>query len=161
MKKWNEILPTAAFALLFPAIPAVAHQAEDQAEGPALLHVEQHEEHGAYLVDQEGMALYLFEADVRGGEGSDPKSNCHDDCATAWPPLLTEGEPQVHDGPKAELLGTIQREDDGTQVTYNGWPLYYFSADMEPGHARGHDIETHGAEWYLVTPEGQKAGEEH
>jgi hypothetical protein len=48
-----------------------------------------------------------------------------------------------------------------TQVTYNGWPLYYFASDVEPGHTRGHDIEGYGTEWYLVTPEGEKAGEEH
>lgn len=156
----NRIFTAAACALPLLATPVAAHQAEDQTEGPALLHVQQHEEHGSYLVDQEGMALYLFEADAQGGEGSEPQSNCYDDCATAWPPLITEGEPQVHDELDAELLGTIERENGEMQVTYNGWPLYHYSADADPGHTRGHHIETHGGEWYLVTPEGEEAGEE-
>jgi predicted lipoprotein with Yx(FWY)xxD motif len=157
----NRILTAAALAFPMLAMPVAAHQPEDQPEGSVALHVEQHEKHGNYLVDQAGMALYLFEADQQGGEGSEPRSNCHEDCATAWPPLVTDGEPQVHDELDAELLGTIKRDGGETQVTYNGWPLYYYSADAAPGHTRGHHIESHGGEWYLVTPEGGEAGEEH
>ncbi|HEX2256607.1 MAG TPA: hypothetical protein VHG92_07890 [Afifellaceae bacterium] len=157
-----SVLPAAACALMLASVPAAAHEEPGQsAEGPAALHAAEHEEHGSYIVDQKGMALYLFEADNRGGEGSQAESACRDDCATAWPPFLTEGDPQAHDELKGELLGTIERDEGATQVTYNGWPLYRFAADAEPGHTRGHDIETHGAEWYLVTPEGEKAGEEH
>lgn len=160
MKPCTSLLPTTVCALAILTLPAAAHQDEDQPEG-AVLHAQEHEEHGSYLVDQDEMSVYLFEADVQGAEGSGAQSNCHDDCATAWPPLVSKGEPKVHDDLNPELLGTIQREDGETQVTYNGWPLYYFTSDAEPGHTRGHDIETHGAEWYLVTPDGEKAGEEH
>lgn len=45
-------------------------------------------------------------------------------------------------------------------VPYNGWPLYYFVEDAAPGDTRGHLIEEFGGEWYLVTPEGEKAGHE-
>lgn len=161
MKSWIRLLPTTVYALALIALPATAHEETDQPEGTAVLHVGEHEEHGSYLVDQEEMALYLFEADIQGGNGSEPQSNCHNDCAIAWPPLRSAGEPQVHDDLNPELLGTIPRENGETQVTYNGWPLYYFASDMDPGHTRGHDIETHGAEWYLVSPEGEKAGDEH
>lgn len=161
MNIWTPVVPIIACALALSAKPAPAHQPEDQPKGATVLHVEQHVEHGEYLVDQEGMSLYLFEGDVQGSEGSEPQSNCHEDCATAWPPLISEGEPQAHDELDPELIGTIEREHGEVQVTYNGWPLYYYSADHSPGHTRGHDIETHGAEWYLVTPEGEKAGEEH
>ncbi len=30
-----------------------------------------------------------------------------------------------------------------------------------PGHTRGQEIKSHGGEWYLITPDGEKAGEEH
>jgi predicted lipoprotein with Yx(FWY)xxD motif len=151
----------AASALALSALPAAGHKPGEEAEGPASLHVRQIEDVGDVLVDDEGISLYLFEADTQGKDGSEPQSACHEKCAEAWPPLLTEGEPEAHDEFDAELLGTIEREDGETQVTYAGWPLYYYAADQSPGHARGHDIEDHGAEWYLVTPEGEKAGEEH
>ena len=151
---------TAACALALSATPVSAHELKEQPHGAAALHVSQDEEHGAYLVDQEGMSLYLFEADVQGSDGSEPESRCHDRCETAWPPLLSEGKPEAHDELHPDMLGTIEREDGERQLTYNGWPLYYFSADMGPGQTRGHDIELNGGEWYLVTPEGEGVGEE-
>src|SRR4051794_6719527 len=42
---------------------------------------------GTILVDSKGMTLYLFEKDKNG------KSACDGACATAWPPLLTDGGP--------------------------------------------------------------------
>jgi predicted lipoprotein with Yx(FWY)xxD motif len=41
------------------------------------------------------------------------------------------------------------------QVTYNGWPLYYFAPDEQPGDTKGHEVDGFGAEWYVVTPEGE------
>lgn len=151
----------AACALMLASAPSVAHEAADQPSGAASLHVAQDDEIGQYLVDQEGMSLYLFEADTRGTADAAAESTCHEDCARAWPPLLTEGDPDVHDELSPEMLGTITREHGDTQVTYDGWPLYYYAADYSAGHHRGHDIEGFGAEWYLVSPEGGKAGEEH
>lgn len=156
MKACTRLLPATVCALALLVPPTAAHQGEKQPEGAAL-HVQEHEEHGKYLVDRQGMALYLFGADAQG----EAKSNCHEDCATAWPPLVSESEPKAHENLNSELLGTIRREGGDTQITYNGWPLYYFASDAEPGHTRGHDIHSHGAEWYLVTPEGGKAGEGH
>lgn len=161
MKSRIRLLLAVAFAVTLTALPAAGHEQDEQPAGSAILHIQEHEDHGSYLVDQEQMALYLFEADMQRSEEAEAQSNCHDDCATAWPPLVTEGEPQAHDDLNPELLGTITREDGETQVTFNGRPLYYFSADAEPGHTRGHDIETHGAEWYLMSPDGEKAGEGH
>jgi predicted lipoprotein with Yx(FWY)xxD motif len=45
------------------------------------------------------------------------------------------------------------------QVTYGGWPLYYFVQDQGPGEATGQDKHGFGGEWYLVTPAGEKAQE--
>lgn len=111
---------------------------------------------GPYLVDANGRSLYLFLADTTGGRAT---STCYDACAEAWPPLLAEGGPGVA-GPGVQdtLLGTMQRRDGTTQVTYNAWPLYYFAQDTRPGDTRGRDVEGFGAEWYLVTPQGEPAG---
>ncbi|MDN5863847.1 MAG: hypothetical protein L0I62_01315 [Gammaproteobacteria bacterium] len=105
--------------------------------------------YGSYLVDAAGISLYLFKADSRGG-----KSTCYDRCAEVWPPLLSDGEPEAGGQAKAGLLGTIERRNGSTQVTYNGWPLYYYAPDDEAGDTKGQDVHGFGAEWYLVTPAG-------
>ena len=137
-----------AFGLLSIAAPGpgAVHAAE-----AAKVAVSQKEPVGDYLTDAEGKSLYLFEAD------SENTSTCYDDCVAAWPPLLTEGAPTGDDKVDASMLSTIEREDGSTQVTYNGWPLYYFVKDQAPGDTEGQDVEGFGAEWYLVSPEGEKA----
>jgi predicted lipoprotein with Yx(FWY)xxD motif len=116
------------------------------------------DELGTYLVDGEGMSLYLFEADTPGEE----TSACDTECTQVWPPLIVEGQPQAGEGVDASLLGTFEREDGTTQVTYNGWPLYHYAPDQQPGDTMGQGLESFGAEWYVLTPAGEKleAGEE-
>jgi predicted lipoprotein with Yx(FWY)xxD motif len=123
----------------------------------AMLTVQNSPEHGEYIADAEGRALYLFEADTQGQGGAGAASTCKDDCAAAWPPLTSAGTTEVAQGVSGELIGTVQREDGTTQVTYNGWPLYHYAKDQAPGDTTGHDIEDFGAEWYLITPQGEKA----
>lgn len=138
-------LAVAALALCLPAAAQKDMAAVDQA---TVATVKQHP-HAAYLVDSAGWSVYLFKADA-GAEGS----TCYDKCAEMWPPLLTDGKPMVSGLANEELLGTIERKNGATQVTYKGWPLYYFVKDDEPGDTTGQDIKGFGAEWYLVTPEG-------
>jgi predicted lipoprotein with Yx(FWY)xxD motif len=124
-----------------------------RAEG-ANLEVSEKEPFGKYLTDAEGMSLYLFEAD------GDLNSTCYDACAQAWPPLLSEGEPTAGEGVDKGMLATFKRTDGSTQVAYNAKPLYYFARDESAGDTKGQDIEGFGAEWYLVSPEGEKVEEE-
>lgn len=108
--------------------------------------------YGSYLTDADGRALYMFMADDRGKQ-----SNCYDACAQAWPPALA-GKDQVELGQKLDrsMLGTITRKDGSKQLTYGGWPLYYFVKDTGPGEVKGQDVKGFGAEWYLVAPDGKK-----
>jgi predicted lipoprotein with Yx(FWY)xxD motif len=105
---------------------------------------------GTVLVTSEGMTLYDFHKD-KGG-----KSACYDACAGAWPPLLTEGDPQAQGPAERSMLGTTKRKDGTVQVTYNGWPLYTYVGDQKPGEANGNDIDQFGAEWYALQPNGQE-----
>ncbi len=105
---------------------------------------------GTVLVTSDGMTLYDFHKD-KGG-----KSACYGACAGAWPPLLTDGEPKVEGGAQAGMLGTTKRKDGTVQVTYNGWPLYTYVGDREPGEANGNDIDQFGAEWYALQPNGEE-----
>jgi predicted lipoprotein with Yx(FWY)xxD motif len=66
---------------------------------------------GTVIVDSEGFTLYDFHKD-KGG-----KSSCYGACAGAWPPLLTEGNPQAQGAAQRNLLGTTERTDGTLQVT--------------------------------------------
>jgi predicted lipoprotein with Yx(FWY)xxD motif len=105
---------------------------------------------GKILVDEDGHALYLFEAD----KGT--QSTCSGACAAAWPPVTTSGKPVADSGAQAGKLGTTSRSDGKTQVTYAGHPLYYFALDKQPGEAKGQGSKAFGAEWYVVGPAGSK-----
>ncbi len=105
---------------------------------------------GTVLVDSEGRTLYDFHKD----KGS--KSACYSACAEAWPPLLTEGDPQAQGPADRSMLGTTKRKDGTLQVTYNGWPLYTYVGDQKPGEANGNDVKAFGAQWYALEPNGQE-----
>jgi len=128
-----------------------------QDTGPAVVGTAMSEEYGTYLADAEGHALYLFTNDVQGTADMPAVSNCTGGCLAAWPPLLTMGDPTVDGEAMADLLGTIALADGTMQVTYNGWPLYYFAADMEADGPTGHE---RGDVWYLVQPSGEQVGAE-
>ncbi len=109
---------------------------------------------GTVLVNSEGMTLYYFQKDQKGSG----KSKCEGACAEAWPPLTTAGEAEAMSGVSSSKLGTIERSDGTTQVTYAGWPLYTFVEDKKPGEDNGTDSKAFGASWYPLHPNGQKAG---
>jgi predicted lipoprotein with Yx(FWY)xxD motif len=100
---------------------------------------------GEVLVDGDGMTLYMFEPDAQGAP------TCYDECAEAWPPLLTDGDPAAGDGADSGLLGTAERDDGDTQVTYDGWPLYRWAADSAPGDTTGQGVND---VWWVLAPDG-------
>jgi predicted lipoprotein with Yx(FWY)xxD motif len=105
---------------------------------------------GTIIVSSAGLTLYDFHKD-KGGT-----SACYGACASAWPPLLTEGAPKAEAGAMANQLGTTKRKDGTVQVTYGGWPLYTYAGDQAPGEANGNDIDQFGAEWYALQPSGEE-----
>ena len=131
--------------------PGLAPVPAEQVAGGLTLGVDTLEGAGAYLTDGEGRAVYMLE-----GEPAD-SSTCYDACAEEWPPLVPEtgsarpGAAPVQQG----LIGSIQRRDGRTQVTYGGHPLYYYHDDPGPGQTSGHDLTDQWGEWYLVTPGGE------
>ena len=128
-----------------------AAAAMDTTAAGAVVQVAQNDTLGAYLTDGDGRALYLFLKDEKGSG----QSTCYDACAQAWPPFTaSQGSPTARGKAQAALLDTLERRDGATQVTYNGWPLYYFSKDQGAGQVKGQDVEGFGAEWYLVSPKG-------
>jgi predicted lipoprotein with Yx(FWY)xxD motif len=105
---------------------------------------------GRILVNSRGHTLYLFAKDRNG------KSACSRKCAAFWPPLIASGKPRATAGAKASLLGTVRRADGRMQVTYKRHPLYTFAKDTRKGQTNGEELYVFGAEWYAVSPAGNK-----
>ena len=105
---------------------------------------------GKVLVDSRGRTLYLFTKD------SGSTSTCTGACATAWPPLLADGNSTVGAGANASLVGTTTRSDSTPQVTYNGHPLYLFVKDQSPGDTNGEGLSAFGGSWFAVSPAGNR-----
>jgi predicted lipoprotein with Yx(FWY)xxD motif len=117
---------------------------------PASLGVENNGDLGKILADTHGRTLYLFQRD-RGG-----RSACTGGCAAAWPPLRVAGKPVVGTGASAARIGSTARSDGGPQVTYNGHPLYTYTADSNPGDTNGQGLNAFGGLWFAVNPAGDQ-----
>jgi predicted lipoprotein with Yx(FWY)xxD motif len=103
---------------------------------------------GTYLADGAGRTLYVFDNDT----ARPPKSNCNDDCAKAWPPLLIKSPGKIYPkGVNPKIVGYVERADGHCQVTVNGHPVYYFIADAKPGDINGQGVN---GKWFAVAPNG-------
>jgi predicted lipoprotein with Yx(FWY)xxD motif len=102
---------------------------------------------GKILTAGNGKTVYLFMPDAQGAP------TCTSACAQAWPSLIVADAGTVTggDGVDASLLGTVDHPGKGTQATYNGWPLYFFSGDSAPGDTNG---QGQGGVWYVLDPTG-------
>ena len=105
---------------------------------------------GTVLFDGKDQAIYLFDVE------NTARPKCYGACAEAWPPVLTDGEPVAGPGIQASRLGTTERSDGTTQVTYGGHPLYLY-AHEGPGEVKCHDVFLNGGNWYAVQPDGERA----
>jgi predicted lipoprotein with Yx(FWY)xxD motif len=103
---------------------------------------------GKVLFAGNGRVVYAFTRDRRNGP-----SRCYGGCAAAWPVYFAKGTLKAGAGAKRSLIGTTRRRDGRRQVTYNGWPLYYY-AHEKAGEVKCQNVETHGGTWLVVRPAG-------
>jgi predicted lipoprotein with Yx(FWY)xxD motif len=127
-------------------------ETQSSPSGPASVSLASVPNLGMVLVDSKGFTLYLFAKDTG------TTSTCNGPCAQAWPPLTTEGAPKATNGASAADLGTSERSDGSTQVTFAGHPIYTYSADTAPGEANGNGLNAFGAVWNAMNAKGEKAG---
>jgi len=99
------------------------------------------------LTDDKGLTLYRWATD----KGT-AKINCVGGCAAVWPPFVLPAA-TTNAVPGTGVTGTITTlvnpEGKGTQVLYNGWPLYFYAKDQAPGDTTGQGV---GGKWFVVTP---------
>ena len=97
------------------------------------------------LTNAQGSTLYWF------GPDTASKSNCTGSCAQFWPP---EKGPATAGARVTGTLGTVARSDGTVQATYNGHPLYTYTADTAAGQANGNGVNAYGGVWYEATASG-------
>ena len=91
-----------------------------------------------FLMDAQKMTLYTFDKDKKG------VSNCYDDCATKWPPLMGDAGMDLAKG-----YSLIERKDGSKQVAYKGQPLYLWFKDEKPGDMTGDGVK---GVWHTARP---------
>lgn len=104
------------------------------------------EEETFYMVDAEGNTLYSFANDTKGVNNftKDDFSN-----NGVWP---------IFEATLANIPSVLSASDFGsinvfgrTQITYKGWPLYYFGQDIQRGDNYGVGFPAAGV-WPIVNP---------
>lgn len=105
---------------------------------------------GRILFDGRGRVLYTFTTDQRG-----KPSRCYGVCAREWPVYFAKGKLRAGKGVKQSLIRTTRRRDGRLQVTYNGWPLYYY-AHEGPGEVKCQNVTIHGGTWLVLRANGTR-----
>src|SRR5207247_344499 len=143
------VFPLTALAVAGCGGSTASSRAPKKARPPGIT-VSTHKKVGSYLVDSKGNTLYLFKRD----KGT--TTTCFGACASAWPPLRTNGRPTASGGADPQKLGTTPRPDGARQVTYNGHPLYLYEGDEVPGKVNGQGVNVWGGLWYVLSPAGDQ-----
>jgi predicted lipoprotein with Yx(FWY)xxD motif len=89
------------------------------------------------LTDAKDMTLYIWDKDAMG------VSNCYDQCAVNWPPLLVDASTEV----SGDWTLVDSTDSDQKIVAYKGWPLYLWIKDTKPGDTTGDGV---GGTWHTA-----------
>jgi len=100
------------------------------------------------LTNAQGMTLYYRSNDTA-------TSVCSSGCAQTWPPLLSTGSGTP--ASSSALPGTLSvaTNANGSQVEYQGHPLYTYVSDTAPGQTNGENVE---GIWFVATTDLPAAG---
>jgi predicted lipoprotein with Yx(FWY)xxD motif len=92
------------------------------------------------LTTTKGRSLYSLSAETGG------RFICTASCLATWHPLVVPAGVK----PKGPVkLGTIERPDGRTQITFKGRPLYSFAGDSKTGEVNGEGIKDVGT-WHAA-----------
>jgi predicted lipoprotein with Yx(FWY)xxD motif len=108
-----------------------------------------------FLTNRLGRTIYVFMMDSAGTGFSEPLSACNGPCLESWP---TWNAPASLDNlvlpsnMDAADFDEYERSAGGTsfkQLTYRGWPLYFYAQDEAAGETSGHQMGM----WRAFEPE--------
>lgn len=120
-------------------------QVDSKTSGDVVTTIEllKNEKVGDYLADGKGMTLYYYTKDEPG------VSTCTAGCLQAWPAFYGDvNHLNLPAGFNKADFSTLKRDDTGKpQITYKGYPLYYYVPDQQKGEVNGQGV---GGVWYIV-----------
>jgi len=96
---------------------------------------------GFYLQNSSGWTLYLRKSDTQ----SPLASTCTGGCINTWPAFYSANvvvPPQLN----SSGFTVVSRADGVKQLSYQGWPLYYYVKDLKPGDTNGQGV---GNTWFV------------
>ena len=131
-------------SVALPAAFAASHA------GGAKISLESTKQFGKILDDSRGWTIYAFSKDSRNKDTCQNSSVCN----SLWPPVVTKGTPVAGAGVKQSLLATIKLKSGKLQVTYNGHPLYTYSADGGPHQTFYVNKSQAGGKWPALNAAG-------
>ena len=120
--------------------------AKTSSDEVAMIQVLKKDKVGNYLADGKGMTLYYYTKDEPG------VSRCTASCLQNWPAFYGDvNHLKVPTGFNKADFGTLKRDDIGKQqITYKGYPLYYYVPDQQKGDVNGQGVD---GVWYIVNAE--------
>lgn len=98
---------------------------------------------GSILTDGAGRVLYFFAPD---SPGTNPMFN-----GASWPYVAVPEIPKADAGIAATLSSSTFGRSDGSYLTVNARPAYYYAGDTIAGQASGHGL---GSVWWTIRADG-------
>jgi predicted lipoprotein with Yx(FWY)xxD motif len=143
MKNWIIPLQTKVFAIILGIVILGGCNNDENTDPPDPASI--NKTSADYLVDGNNQSLYIFTLDVNGS------NNCSGNCLDLWP-VFYEENINLGPGLSSDDFGEIVLSDGAKQITYLGWPLYYYSpagdGNLEaPGSTSGDGVN---GVWYLA-----------
>jgi predicted lipoprotein with Yx(FWY)xxD motif len=139
-RRGPRILVISALALLVSAPPLAG------ASTPTSLRSINEKGYTSVLADHSSRALYVLSVE----KGA--RIKCRSTCVSIWPPLLVASNVKsitLGAGVKGKI-GFVRRSRTKKQVTFNSYPVYYFTGDTGPRQMNGQGIVGDGGTWSLV-----------
>ncbi|URC12346.1 hypothetical protein [Flavobacterium sp. B183] len=108
---------------------------------------------GSYLSDKDGKSLYFFATDAKG------QASCTGGCEAVWPPFYVDNltAEKLSSGLTLTDFTTITTTSGKKQLTYKGWPLYYYAPSINgtntpetTGQTTGDGV---GGVWFIAKPD--------
>jgi len=108
---------------------------------------------GSYLSDKDGRSLYFFSTDAK------DQVTCTGGCELVWPPFYLDNlsADKLGAGLTFSDFATITTASGKKQVTYKGWPLYYYAPSVNgtntaeaAGKTTGDGV---GGVWFIAKPD--------
>ena len=106
---------------------------------------------GSYLVDKENRSLYFFSNDPNA------QDSCTGGCQAYWPVFSVDNltADKIGSGLAFSDFGSVTSVSGKKQVTYKGWPLYYYAPNGNnaleaPGNILGDGVNN---AWFVAKPD--------